>query len=760
MPQRRLPRAPSESVPPASFGEALSRVRSALELDEDVGSSRALLLRARKELGMTGEAAAQGTLRQQLQRVLDELGLVWETPRSPPAELPSSPDGAGDDAEKHKMMKLVQQMIVKHQRVLVERELAVDQQAVESEAKARLEAAVAAKESELQRLQGKIKEFTEAAKGQLHKKQQDLELQRAACAAALRARASRELRSRFFIAWVRRSVALLARDASANSGVGAYLRRFIGGDDATAAHRQHQHDTGWLTDKFRALVGTALGGYADPPREIFEQHDTDQDGHWSFFEFRSAVRTTALVTDLAMRDTELRRVFDSCDTAGAGLLTLEQLHSLLLPPPDHRDGTSSVSPRRRRLHPPSKNSTGAATLVTLRRAAASANRRLRQAEWAADSQRRLSVALRRWVSSCVSKRNARVRTNLMRHRQSDRLRQYVLTAWRRETKWQKRAESVVLRRVGARARRLIRATFGHWVSWRETLAVKRLAGALKVCQAERQKSREEKPPQAKEQKVKTQPKAAGREDGSSRRTGGGAVKERKQLQQRVAAADGEVRSLRRRSDSLAKALKASEAALRRSEGEVAELGVRLALAASLPPAAEGRPALRLELEPQDGSAKTKASPQRGGKGTGTGKGKAAMSAPNARPPTPDKNGRAGRRSDKPRKDAQLTLRPQGNSAGVGDEIEHPLRLSLSPVAARLCLSEDAKAPKRWACDVVTRNGISCSGFTWEFSQFGFVQVDPFADLKKRTGPEGCATSAKEALWHGEELDSALCAGSG
>ena len=74
--------------------------------------------------------------------------------------------------------------------------------------------------------------------------------------------------------------------------------------------------------------------------------------------------------------------------------------------------------------------------------------------------------------------------------------------------------------------------------------------------------------------------------------------------------------------------------------------------------------------------------------------------------------------------------------------------------------EDAKAPKRWACDVVTRNGISCSGFTWEFSQFGFVQVDPFADLKKRTGPEGCATSAKEALWHGEELDSALCAGSG
>ena len=156
------------------------------------------------------------------------------------------------------MMKLVQQMIVKHQRVLVERELAVDQQAVESEAKARLEAAVAAKESELQRLQGKIKEFTEAAKGQLHKKQQDLELQRAACAAALRARASRELRSRFFIAWVRRSVALLARDASANSGVGAYLRRFIGGDDATAAHRQHQHDTGWLADKFRALVGTAL----------------------------------------------------------------------------------------------------------------------------------------------------------------------------------------------------------------------------------------------------------------------------------------------------------------------------------------------------------------------------------------------------------------------------------------------------------------------------------------------------------------------
>ena len=89
-----------------------------------------------------------------------------------------------------------------------------------------------------------------------------------------------------------------------------------------------------------------------------------------------------------------------------------------------------------------------------------------------------------------------------------------------------------------------------------------------------------------------------------------------------------------------------------------------------------------------------------------------MSAPNARPPTPDKNGRAGRRSDKPRKDAQLTLRPQGNSAGVGDETEHPLRLSLSPVAARLCLSEDAKAPKRWACDVVTRNGISCSGFTW------------------------------------------------
>ena len=239
------------------------------------------------------------------------------------------------------------------------------------------------------------------------------------------------------------------------------------------------------------------------------------------------MRTTALVTDLAMRDTELRRVFDNCDTAGAGLLTLEQLHSLLLPPPDHRDGTSSVSPRRRRLHPPSKNSTGAATLVTLRRAAASANRRLRQAEWAADSQRRLSVALRRWVSSCVSKRNARVRTNLMRHRQSDRLRQYILTAWRRETKWQKRAASVVLRRVGARARRLIRATFGHWVSWRETLAVKRLAGALKVCQAERQKSREEKPPQAKEQKVKTQPKAAGREDGSSRRTGGGAVKERK-----------------------------------------------------------------------------------------------------------------------------------------------------------------------------------------------------------------------------------------
>ena len=663
------------------------------------------------------------------------------------------------------MTKLVQQMIVKHQRVLVERELAVDQQAVESEAKARLEAAVAAKEAELQRLQGKIKEFIEAAKGELHKKQQDLELQRAACAAALRARASRELRSRFFIAWVRRSVALLARDASANSGVGAYLRRFIGGDDATAAHRQHQHDTGWLADKFRALVGTALGGYAGPPREIFEQHDTDQDGHWSWFEFRSAVRTTAHVTDLAMRDTELRRVFDySTAGAAAGLLTLEQLHSLLLPPPDHRDGTSSVSPRRRRLHPPSKNGTGAATLVTLRRAAASANRRLRQAEWAADSQRRLSVALRRWVSSCVSKRNAHVRTDLMRRRQSDRLRQFVLTAWRRETKWQLRAESVVLRRVSARARRLIRATFGHWVSWRETLAVKRLAGALKVCQAERQKSREEKPPQAKKQKVKTQPKSAGREDGSSHRTGGGAVKERKQLQQRVAAADEEVRSLRRRSDSLAKALKTSEAALRRSEGEVAELGVRLALAASLAPAAEGRPALRLELEPQDGSAETKASPQRGGKGTGTRKGKTAMSARNARPPTPDKNGRASRRNEKPRKDARLTLRPQGNSAGAGDELEYPLRLSLSPVAdaTRLCLSEDAKAPKRWACDVVTRNGISVQAARGRVfsSQFGFVQVDPFADLKKRTGPESCATSAKEALWHGEELDSALCAASG
>ena len=70
-----MPRALSESVPPASFGEALSRVRTLLEL-EDGGSSRALLGKARKELGMSGEAAASDIK----SRAIDEIAKEQDLP--------------------------------------------------------------------------------------------------------------------------------------------------------------------------------------------------------------------------------------------------------------------------------------------------------------------------------------------------------------------------------------------------------------------------------------------------------------------------------------------------------------------------------------------------------------------------------------------------------------------------------------------------------------------------------------------------------
>ena len=481
------PPCAAEGIPPTSFGDAIAIVQSFLSLDD--APPRTLLLRARQELELP-EPAVAGTLRQQLQHVLQEIGMedVVHFSRSPAVDPPSPPaalaarDGGspGDKskkarpqtvlrqavataemgpttrrspaadavsaaeaaaAEKKKLEQLVQKMIVKHQSVLVERTIAVDARADAEAELARLRGAlrdlekaqtqaartvelqqtVAAKEMELERLQGKIKEYVGAAKSELDKKQAQLTeqvsasdllqlrlaAQRATCVAALRSRAVRALSARCFFAWARGCV-VLAR--------GTLLLEDPHNQIRSSADISEARDPAVLCEKFRSLVSGTFAGHR--VEVLFDQHDQDRDGRWSWDEFRRAVRSSAHVTEFAMCDAELRAVFDERDENGIGLITVEQLRWLLFPlvhSPSRgarvgNSPTDSTTPQRR-LKPPGKANSVA--MSHLRRSAAAANRRVREFEAAAEQRAVLVGAMRGWRTSVAAAHCVRVVTTLL-----------------------------------------------------------------------------------------------------------------------------------------------------------------------------------------------------------------------------------------------------------------------------------------------------------------------------------------------------------
>lgn len=456
--------AAAEGIP-ASFGDAIGIVRRFLDLD-DVPPKQ-LLLRARQELELTEQ---DGTMRQQLQSILKEIGrddIVFTRspavdPPSPPAALSAEIVGGpkprpqtvlrqavltaelqqlpqkcvGDMTtaataainEKKKLESLVQKMIVKHQHVLAERTVEQDARARAEEELARLrnekreldtdsqvlrcaelEQTIRDKEMELARLQGKIKKLVGAAKGELEKKQAHLAAkesasdvlqlrlatQRASCVSALQRHVNRALRTRCFYEWVRRSASLVHLSMEDSASL----------TSRSAAEIPDLRNLEVLCDKFRSLVsGTFAGQRACV---LFNYHDHDQDGRWSWDDFCRAVRSSAHVTDFAMSDDELQVVFDCRDENGVGLITMEQLQSLVSCPLKH---ISKPSPQRR-MKPPSKKQSVAMT--QLRRTAVAANRRVHELEAAAEHRAVLVAAMKRWTGSAAFASRARAICKLL-----------------------------------------------------------------------------------------------------------------------------------------------------------------------------------------------------------------------------------------------------------------------------------------------------------------------------------------------------------
>ena len=582
-PPRKVSSA-AEGVP-TSFGDAIGIVRRFLELP-DVPPKQ-LLLRARQELELPEQ---EGTMRQQLQRILKEIGredVVFTRspavdPPSPPATLSARPPTvlrqavvtaelqahAGDAAtadvnvainaainEKKKLESLVQQMIVKHQKVLVERTVAQDARARAEEELARLrnelettkslearstqlERMLREKELELAQTQDKIKEFVSATKRELDNRQAQLvtkkcasdllqlrlATQRATCVSALRARVTRALRSRCFFTWARNTLS-----ASVITSPSSHKRS---GTDISEAR-----DSEALCDKFRSLVsGTFVGRRADA---LFKHHDRDQDGRWSWADFCRAVRSSAHVTDFAMSDDELRTVFDSRDQKGVGLITIEQLQQLVSRSLGHSPNVSSHP----RMKPPGK--THSVAMTQLRRAATDANRRVRELEATAEQHAVLTVAIRTWATIAAATRRVRVIFSLLSELRRANLFQTAFTEWARILQWRRRGARIVAARESVRFRCMASDAFTRWVTWRERLAMKRLAGALKAAQEVH--------------------------NDSDMRYHGNAVKARKQLQARVEVAEQETVESRQRADDLAEALKLMTVKLQKSEAAVLEL---------------------------------------------------------------------------------------------------------------------------------------------------------------------------------------------
>ena len=535
-------------------------------------------------------------MRQQLQSILREIGredVVFT--RSPAVDPPSPPAAlsaaaarpptvlrqavvtaelqarAGDAAtadvnvainaainEKKKLESLVQQMIVKHQNVLVERTVAQDARARAEEELARLRnaqhelettKALAARSVELERMlrdkelelaqtQDKIKEFAGATKCELDKRQARLvakkgasdllqlrmATQRATCVSALRARVTRALRARCFFKWVRNTLS-----ASVITNLCSHK--------PSNADISEARDSEVLCDKFRSLVsGTFVGRRADA---LFKHYDQDQDGRWSWADFCRAVRSSAHVTDFAMSDDELRTVFDSRDQNGVGLITIEQLQQLAS---RSLNQSPTVSPHRR-MKPPGKKHSVAMT--QLRRAATDANRRVRELEATAEHHAVLTVAIRAWATIAAAIRRVRAICSVLSELRRVNTIQTAFTEWARILRWRRRGARIVSAREAVRSRCMVSDAFTRWVAWRERLAMERLAGALKAAQNDR--------------------------NDSDKQCQGIAVKARKQLQARVEVAEQESAESRRRADDLAEALKLMTVKLQKSEAAVLEL---------------------------------------------------------------------------------------------------------------------------------------------------------------------------------------------
>ena len=501
-------------------------------------------------------------------------------------------------AEKKKLEELVHNMIAKHQNCLAERTVAMDaKEQAEAElarlrdtvssleathahaAQAELQAAVHAKELELRKLQDKIKEFAGAAKGELDRKQAALAAQesaadllqlrlasqRATCISALRSRSSRSLRSRYFFEWVRRSVALLAHNAIDSPGQRGQKREV-----------SETRNPAFMCEKFRSLVSSTFGGHRP---ELFELHDQDRDGRWSYSEFRRAVRRSAHVTEFAMSDAELRVVFDDCDDYGVGLITIEQLHSMVVLPAGILSGTSSptvgvsAAAAQRRLRPPPRNSKA---MESLRRSAASANRRVREFEAATEDRSTLLAVMHHWRAFTATAQRATVVRVIIGSLQSSNTIRAAFSEWASEMHWRRRACRVVMRRRLKADRAALRASFTRWVGWREQLAMERLAGAVKICQEERQHWKQQTARADQAQKAvavqqKRKEKQEQKDEAAKLERQGNAVNARKQLLDKAAKSERDAVDAKRRATDLADAVKIMTVRLQKSEAAVLEL---------------------------------------------------------------------------------------------------------------------------------------------------------------------------------------------
>ena len=306
-----------------------------------------------------------------------------------------------------------------------------------------------------------------------------------------------------------------------------------------------------LCEKFRSLVsGTFVGHRADV---LFKQHDQDRDGRWCWSDFCRAVRTSAHVTDFAMRDDELRAVFNSHDD-GVGLITFEQLQHLTVGSPQNSPHVS----QHRRMKPPERKPSVAIT--QLRRALAAANQRVRELESTATQHAILTCAMRTWKATAATTRRTRGICILLSNLRCSNMINVSFTGWARICQWQDRASRVVATRQITRCYATVRSAFKRWVAWRESLAIDRLTGALKIS------------------RIGGQTHDFSITEGVKEATGdknmqyqGNAVRARKQLQSRVEAAQQDAAESRKRADDLAQELKIMTVKLQKSEAAVVEL---------------------------------------------------------------------------------------------------------------------------------------------------------------------------------------------